>query len=101
MPCGKQVIATAGSVALSVTLLAGAARAAGDDCEDAPDRLALARVVTTDARLNFVAGPDKKTCPSADNACKLRAFLVPGDDVLVAATDGPYLCAMYKSQAGV
>jgi hypothetical protein len=99
----KQRLSLIGPAAVAMTVLALPARTASADCEDAPDNVALARVVTTDAKLNFIAGPDKRTpaCPSTESACKLKAFLVPGDAVLVNATDGPFVCAMFKSQAGV
>jgi hypothetical protein len=66
------------------------------------NKVALARVVTKDARLKFVAGRSERTpaCPSTENACRLKAYLVPGDEVLVDAADGPYVCAVFKSQGG-
>jgi hypothetical protein len=99
----KQSFCLTGPVAVALTLLAVSTRAAPADCVDEQDKNALARVVATEAKLNFIAGPDQRTpgCPSAENACKLKAFLVAGDEVLVNATDGPFVCAMFKSKAGV
>jgi len=78
------------------------------DCEDwnedTPNQVALARVVTTQTRLHFIAGRDKRrpACPSLGSACKLKAFLVPGDEVLVNVTEqGPYVCATFKTQNGI
>ncbi|MGH6840744.1 MAG: hypothetical protein ACREDV_01415, partial [Methylocella sp.] len=66
------------------------------------EKILLARVAGTGERLNFVAGRGMRTpaCPSAESACTLKAFLVPGDDVLLIAADGPYVCATFKSQGG-
>jgi hypothetical protein len=86
--------------AIFLTCLAIAAHADPVDCE--LNKVALARVVTKDARLKFVAGRSERTpaCPSTENACRLKAYLVPGDEVLVDAADGPYVCAVFKSQGG-
>jgi hypothetical protein len=69
-------------------------------CEQ--NKVALARVVSKDARLHFIAGKSERmpACPSAESACRLKAYVVPGDEVLVEATEAPYLCALFKSQAG-
>ncbi len=66
-------------------------------------KVALARVVTRQAKLYFIAGPGKRTpaCPSAERACRRKAFLVRGDEVLVDEADTPYLCATFKSPAGI
>jgi hypothetical protein len=84
-----------------------AAHAAPFKCEDwnedTPNKLALARVVSTQTRLYFIAGPEKRrpTCPSLASTCRLKAFLVRGDEVLVNATEeGPYVCATFKTQNG-
>ena len=98
----KQVLCLAGPSAIVLTFFVVSARAAEADCGDWQEKVSLARVVTTDAKLNFIAGPGKRTpgCPSAGGACKLKAFLVPGDQVLVNATEGPFVCAIFKSQTG-
>jgi len=75
-----------------------AAHAGPADCE--LNKVALARVVTQDARLHFIAGASKRACPSAEGDCRLRAYVVPGDDVLVDAEEVPYVCAFFKSQRG-
>ena len=86
--------------AIFLTCLASAAHSDPVDCE--LNKVALARVVTKDARLKFVAGRSERTpaCPSTENACRLKAYLVPGDEVLVDAADGPFVCAVFKSQGG-
>jgi len=69
-------------------------------CEQ--NKVSLARVVSKDARLHFIASKSERmpACPSAESACRLRPYVVPGDEVLVDATEAPYLCASFKSQAG-
>jgi hypothetical protein len=77
-----------------------AAQAGPVDCEQ--NKVALARVVSKDARLHFIASKSERmpACPSAESACTLKAYVVPGDEVLVDATEAPYLCAFFKSQTG-
>jgi hypothetical protein len=80
-----------------------AAHAARFDCNDSSDEVSLARVVTTQASVNFVASPDKRTpgCPSAANTCKLKAFLMPGDEVLMDRSEGAFVCATFVAKGGV
>ena len=81
--------------------LVGAAHAGPAGCE--LNKVAPARVVTKEPRLQFVAGGGERTpgCPSAASACRLRAYVMPGDEVLVDLTDGAYVCAFFKSQGGM
>ena len=94
-------------LAISALLLAGQASAAQSDCSGVmwsnANEISSAKVIATDARIYFVANQSARTpmCPSPDRACRLRGFLVPGDDVLVTATSGAYLCATFKSPKGV
>ena len=86
-----------------LTLFSVAAHGALLSCDDASKQVVLARIVTTQARINFVAGSDKRkpACPSPESACKLKAFLVPGDQVLMNRGEGAYVCATFKAQNGV
>ncbi|MCI0735510.1 MAG: hypothetical protein L0Y50_04460 [Beijerinckiaceae bacterium] len=94
--------------AILLAFLANPAHAVPDDCgggtlNDPQEKILLARAAAAGAKLNFIAGPGKQTpaCPSAESACKLKAFPLPGDDVLVIAGDGPYVCATFKSPGGI
>jgi hypothetical protein len=100
MPSFKQVLPAPVLPAIFLICLAVAAHADPVGCE--LNKVALARVVTKDARLNFIAGRSERTpaCPSAESACRLKAYLVPADEVLVDAADGAYVCAVFKSQGG-
>jgi hypothetical protein len=72
--------------------------------EDTPNQVAVARIATTQPKLHFIAGPNKRrpACPSLESACKLKAFLVPGDEVLVYVSEqGPYVCATFKAENGI
>jgi len=86
--------------AVMLASLVGAAHAGPADCE--PNKVVPARVATKDPRLYFVAGAGERTpgCPSAASACRLRAYVMPGDEVLVDLTDAAYVCAFFKSQGG-
>jgi hypothetical protein len=88
-------------VAIFVGFLAISSDAAGADCVLSEKNVALARVVAKEARVYFVSGPRKGApqCPSPANACKLRSYLVSGDEVLTNATDDSYVCARFKSKS--
>src|SRR5260370_31148108 len=72
-------ISRATFLSLSVAAAHAAPLNCGDWNEDTPNQVALARVVTTQTRLHFIAGRDKRrpACPSLGIACKLKAFLLP------------------------
>jgi hypothetical protein len=94
----KQVLLDLFLPAIFLACLPIAAHAGPADCE--LNKVALARAVAKDARLHFIAGASKPSCPSAERACRLRAYVVPGDEVLVDAAEGLYVCAFFKSQRG-
>ena len=82
---------------------AGAAYAEAMKACDAVDiepanAIDFARVAPGTAKVNFVkggkAGP---SCPSADEACKDRSFLVAGDLVMIQKAPGDWVCAEYTS----
>jgi hypothetical protein len=93
----KPLLATASAIGI----LAFRAIPAHADCVLSEKNLALARVVTKEAKLYYVSGPRKGAagCPSPVNACRLKAYLVLGDEVLMNATDDPYVCARFKTQS--
>jgi hypothetical protein len=101
---GQASIPSATFLSLFVVAADAASLKCEDWNEDTPNQVALARVFTTQTRLHFIAGPDKRrpACPSLGSSCKLKAFLVPGDEVLVNVTEeGPYVCATFKAQNGI
>ena len=92
---------------LLFALAAGPALAQAGDCYgfDAlgPD-VALSVAAVTDAvpRVNFVKnGSAAKNCPSGTEACRERAFLVPGDTVIVSGARGGFACATYVNAKGL
>jgi hypothetical protein len=90
-------------LALSAIVLAcGVVAAHADPAGCEQDNVVLARVVSTEARVNFIAGRSERmpACPSAESSCRLKAYLVPGDEVLVDTAGGPYVCTFFKSQGG-
>src|SRR6266478_9910840 len=76
----RQLLPALLPAAIVLSCLTVATQAGPADCE--LNKVALARVVTQEARLHFIAGASKRSCPSAARACSLRAYLVPGDEVL-------------------
>jgi hypothetical protein len=73
----------------------------GPDWDDAKP-LAVAKVNARE-RVNFVKSPyddDFKadTCPAATAACRMNAYLVSGDLVLVGKTRGAFTCVGYQTR---
>jgi len=95
-------------VVLGAVLWAGAAAAETANPSDClgvewndKSALAVAKVITQ-PRINFVKSPyddDGKaaTCPSANDACRKKAYLVGGDLVLVGKTNADFTCVSYQS----
>lgn len=105
MPFFQRALATPIVPAAILSFLPVAAQSGPLDCGrfDPRNKVALARIVTTEARLNFIAGPSKRMpqCPSPESACRLKAFVVAGDEILTDVADGPFLCATFKSAEGM
>lgn len=96
MHFAKQVL----SAAIMFASLAATAHAGPAGCE--LNKVAPARVATKEPRLHFVAGAGEPSpgCPSAASSCRLAAYVMPGDEVLVDLSDAAYVCAFFKSQGG-
>jgi hypothetical protein len=78
----------------------GVARAADSDCWgyygplSEVSKSSLGRISAGVARTYFVKnGSDAKGCPNATDACRAKAFLVPGDRVILKQTVGAFVCA--------
>ncbi len=73
----------------------GVSESSGDDT------LRIARIASKAPRVHFVSNPGdtEKTrdCPSAAAPCRERAFLVPGDEVLVDEVEGDFACVSFVS----
>ena len=76
--------------------------AAASDCVALPDLISrdaapvLRQVGPGAARVRFVMnGSERAGCPNAEAACAGRAFLVPGDAVVVTGAKGDYSCATF------
>ncbi len=82
--------------------------ARGDDglCGSIPDLsanppLALGHVTAGAARLHFVKGAlTQPGCPDRTPACAERAYLVPGDRVILATRRDAFVCATYINAKG-
>lgn len=91
---------------VAIALLAPMVAARAGDCvepgwnEGEPARLASI-AATNDARTYFLRNAsDAPGCPSADAACRLKAYLVPGDEVVVWSHDGEHACASFSGAKG-
>jgi hypothetical protein len=89
---------------LAAVLGAGAAAAqspartcAGPFQIDENTPLRLMRVVASAPRTHFIESRSEKlpSCPSSADACRRRAFVVPGDDVLAGPDQGGFTCVTY------
>ena len=53
------------------------------------------------SRVYFVQGGDVAPgCPALTAVCRARAFVVPGDVVLLSSSDGDYVCASFSNARG-
>ena len=50
------------------------------------------------ARTHFYS--DDENCPSADAKCRLKSYVVPGDQVLVSRQYGSWVCSWYQPRKG-
>ena len=58
----------------------------------------VASRITARPHVNFVKGADDDAaCPADKEACRKKAFLVPGDVVLTGRAQGTFTCVAYQS----
>ena len=57
-----------------------------------------ARVVGAKGSRAYFHGDEEESCPSAK--CRTKAYVVPGDEVLVSKSFGDWLCAWYQPPKG-
>jgi hypothetical protein len=94
-------------VALNTAVTAPCAWADDSTCEGfgtlEPNKpLSLGTVTSASPRVNFVKGAlDQKGCPSTAPECRDRAYLVPGDQVIVSQAQGDLACASYVNPKGL
>jgi len=61
----------------------------------------LGKVSDLSPRVNFVKRASvQKSCPNNTAACQDKAYLVPGDEVVVTGARGEFVCATYVSAKG-
>jgi len=53
---------------------------------------------TLGARTHFLSDDDN--CPSADAKCKLKSYLIPGNQVLISRQYGSWVCSWYQPRKG-
>jgi hypothetical protein len=64
--------------------------------------VALGRIGAGAPRTYFVRNAsDAKGCPNAAKACRAKAFLVPGDRVILGRTSGSFVCADFIGRKGM
>jgi hypothetical protein len=95
-----------GAAAAAAILAVGSACAEDALCRAVPElsaspALALGHIATTAERVHFVKDAAAQPgCPSSGPACAERAYLVPGDRVIVTLRRPAYVCATYINAKG-
>jgi hypothetical protein len=88
---------------------AAPALAQGADCSfyfgvenlDADNAVSLGRINGLGPRVNFVKSADiQKGCPSGAASCRDKAYLVPGDEVVIIGSGDPFVCASFVGPKG-
>lgn len=98
-------LALIGATALCVLPLAASAQNSESFCSgvsfsDTPD-LAIGRIKADAGKTYFRKNGDRKNaCPSAAPQCQDKAFLVPGDLVVLGAKHGDFVCVDYDNGKG-
>lgn len=68
---------------------------------DAESAVSLGRINDRSPRVNFVKREVlQKGCPNASAACRDKAYLVPGDEVVISGGSGDFVCASYAGRTG-
>jgi len=58
----------------------------------------IAKIIANQPQVHFLKnGSDQASCPAANDVCQQKAYLIPGNLVLVGKTDGAYSCISYES----
>jgi hypothetical protein len=95
-----------GFTAAIMIIAACAARADDTPCRDIPElssnpSMTLGHIASGAARVHFVKDALAQAgCPNQSPACTERAYLVPGDRVMVTATHEAFACATYVNASG-
>jgi hypothetical protein len=64
--------------------------------------VSLGRINNLSPRVNFVKREAfQKGCPNSSAACKDKAYLVPGDEVIISGSSGDFVCASYADRKGM
>jgi hypothetical protein len=63
--------------------------------------LSLARIGDRSPRVNFIKREDiREGCPSKAPACRDKAYLVPGNEIVISGAKDAFVCATYVSPKG-
>lgn len=91
----------------AVLCCAAPAYAAGRDCSGYESALkgkpaVSAAKVSGGTKTHFIKSEmDEKACPADTKACRRKAFLVPGNGIVVSARTGDFVCATYVNGKGI
>lgn len=59
----------------------------------------LARITGKKAEKIYFYGDEREDCPNGKN-CRLKSYLIPGDEVIVSRTRGGYACGWFQPVKG-
>src|SRR5712691_3889169 len=87
----------------SVSAFGQPAEAQCNNDDDSSSQLRLGAVVTSERRANFVLGGYASTpnCPNDTSSCRDKAYVVPGDLLIVGQSFRDFVCATYISEKGL
>ncbi len=94
------------SIVAALAVFGAAARAEDRSCFEAAfsdtPLLMIGKVKSAAARARFLRSGDEKhpSCPSSTAECQNKAFLVPGDLVVIGRQLGDFVCADYLAGKG-
>jgi hypothetical protein len=106
LKCSGDIRTICGLAAAAAIIVACPARAEDASCRSTPDlsanrALALGHVTSAADRVHFVKDAAAQPgCPSRAPACAERAYLVPGDRVIISARRDVFICATYINAKG-
>lgn len=102
--------ARAATLALVGLVCAGPSLAESPECYsfdldlanlEASDAVSLARIGKGRPRVNFLnPAALQKPCPKTSRACEDKAYLVPGDEVVIMSSKDEFVCVGYTSPKG-
>ena len=86
----------------AVTLCHAQNAEAPGDCRginfDPGHPVTIAKIIANQPQIHFLKNvSDQASCPATTDVCQQKAYLIPGNQILVGKTDGAFSCVSYES----